>query len=454
MSSERLQEEARPWQPRQGPDWRIWQPRQLRPRKRLPEPGGPVTPAGKRHFAALVLARGGSKGIRLKNIKLLLGRPLLAWVLMAAVDCGHFDSVWVSTDHDEIEKAARKYGAQVHRRSAEVSTDTASSLDTICEFLEHHKEVDVIAHIQCTSPCLHPRHLIEVIEMMKKKGYDSVFSVIRRPLFLWQEIPEAARGDHKQRGNEMTRPLNFDPNKKPRRRDWPGELCENGSFYFTTTELLRKGLHQGGKMAYYVMKPEHCVDIDVDLDWPVAEQRMRRHGYFGKVNEVKLVVCSLDSELKRECQVRGYELKNMPQIKKMKQSGICVELIADSKQLKEKTVGEWIKKMGIGWENVAYFGNAVSDRECLKNAFVGGVSNNAAAQVRDVANYICSSSDGIRDVEEFVDYVTVLMEKYRAEIQEESRASENTDIQCTEEYLKAKKSKNVNFKNQRKRGRV
>ncbi|XP_059843643.1 N-acylneuraminate cytidylyltransferase-like isoform X2 [Hypanus sabinus] len=347
MSSESLQEEARPWQPRQGPDWRVFQPRQLRPRRRLPEPVGPVTPAGKRHFAALVLARGGSKGIRLKNIKLLLGRPLLAWVLMAAVDCGHFDSVWVSTDHDEIEKVAKKYGAQVHRRSAEVSTDTASSLVTICEFLQHHKEVDVVAHIQCTSPCLHPRHLREVIKMMKEEGYDSVFSVMRRPLFLWQEVPE---------GNEMTRPLNFDPDKKPQRRDWLGELIENGSFYFTTTELLRKGLHQGGKMTYYVMKPEHCVDIDVDIDWPVAEQRMRRHGYFGKVNEIKLVVCSLDSQLKRECQGRGYELKNMPQIKKMKQSGICVELIADSKQLKEKIVAEWIKKMGIGWENVAYFG--------------------------------------------------------------------------------------------------
>ncbi|XP_072922213.1 N-acylneuraminate cytidylyltransferase-like [Hemitrygon akajei] len=445
MSSESLQEEARPWQPRQGPDWRILQPRQLRPRRRLPERVGPVTPAGKRHFAALVLARGGSKGIRLKNIKLLLGRPLLAWVLKAAVDCGHFDSVWVSTDHDEIEKVAKKYGAQVHRRSAKVSTDTASSLDTICEFLQYHKEVDVVAHIQCTSPCLHPRHLMEVIKMMKEEGYDSVFSVMRRSLFLWQEEPE---------GNEMTSPLNFDPNKKPQRRDWLGELLENGSFYFTTTELLGKGLHQGGKMTYYVMKPEHCVDIDVDIDWPVAEQRMRRYGYFGKVNEIKLVVCSLDSQLKRECQGRGYELKNMPQIKKIKQSGICVELIADSKQLKEKTVAEWIKKMGIGWENVAYFGNDVSDHVCLKKAFAGGVSNNAASQVREVADYICSSSDGIRDVEEFVDYVTVLMEKYRAEIQEESTASKNTDIQRTEEHLKAKKFKNVNNKNQRKRRRV
>lgn len=131
---------------------------------------------------------------------------------------------------------------------------------------------------------------------------------------------------------ELTKPFNLDPANRPRRQDWNGELCENGSFYFTTRDLIiNKGLLQvnkdnilsvhnfipsmcfsvplrhvicgmlqtsdsattinlfihpsintssslqGGKVTYYEMLPEYSVDIDVDIDWPVAEQRVLRY---------------------------------------------------------------------------------------------------------------------------------------------------------------------------------
>ncbi|XP_031674346.1 N-acylneuraminate cytidylyltransferase-like, partial [Oncorhynchus kisutch] len=142
----------------------------------------------KRHIAALILARGGSKGIPLKNIKMLAGVPISGWVLRAAVDSKQFDSVWVSTDHDDIEKVAKAWGAQVHRRSPEVSKDSSSSLDTIQEFARLNPEVDVICHIQATSPCLHPFHLKEALEMITKQGFTSVLSVVRLHHFRWQEV--------------------------------------------------------------------------------------------------------------------------------------------------------------------------------------------------------------------------------------------------------------------------
>uniref|UniRef100_UPI001EAF6E49 N-acylneuraminate cytidylyltransferase-like n=1 Tax=Oncorhynchus gorbuscha TaxID=8017 RepID=UPI001EAF6E49 len=218
----------------------------------------------KRHIAALILARGGSKGIPLKNIKMLAGVPLIGWVLRAAVDSKQFDSVWVSTDHDDIEKVAKAWGAQVHRRSPEVSKDSSSSLDTIQEFARLNPEVEVICHIQATSPCLHPFHLKEALEMITKQGFTSVFSVVRRHHFRWQEV--------KKGGSVATQPLNLDPCNRPRRQDWDGELCENGSFYIYTRATIERGL-QGGKWVYYEMLPEYSVDIDVDIDWPVAEQR-------------------------------------------------------------------------------------------------------------------------------------------------------------------------------------
>nr|KAF6373286.1 cytidine monophosphate N-acetylneuraminic acid synthetase [Pipistrellus kuhlii] len=220
------------------------------------------------HLAALILARGGSKGIPLKNIKHLAGVPLIGWVLRAALDSGVFQSVWVSTDHDEIENVAKQFGAQVHRRSSEVSKDSSTSLDAIVEFLSYHNEVDIVGNIQATSPCLHPTDLQKVAEMIREEGYDSVFSVVRRHQFRWSEIQKGVR--------EVTEPLNLNPAKRPRRQDWDGELYENGSFYFAKRHLIDMGYLQGGKMAYYEMRAEHSVDIDVDIDWPIAEQRVLR----------------------------------------------------------------------------------------------------------------------------------------------------------------------------------
>uniref|UniRef100_A0A8C1QHR1 N-acylneuraminate cytidylyltransferase n=1 Tax=Cyprinus carpio TaxID=7962 RepID=A0A8C1QHR1_CYPCA len=242
--------------------------------------------ASLKHIAALILARGGSKGIHLKNIRMLAGVPLIGWVIRPALDSAVFDSVWVSTDHDEIERVARALGAKVHRRSPEVSKDSSSSLETIQEFSRIHPEVDVICNIQATSPCLHPWHLKEALEYITKKGCDSVFSVVRRHRFRWQEV---------KKDGQCTKALNLNPGRRPRRQDWAGELCENGSFYFATKELIQKGLLQGGKMKYYEMDPEYSVDIDVDIDWPIAEQRVLRYGYFGKDKPevVRLQLCNV-----------------------------------------------------------------------------------------------------------------------------------------------------------------
>uniref|UniRef100_UPI00358E93FB N-acylneuraminate cytidylyltransferase n=1 Tax=Myxine glutinosa TaxID=7769 RepID=UPI00358E93FB len=184
------------------------------------------------HLAALVLARGGSKGIPLKNIKLMAGVPLIGWVIRAAIDSEVFDSVWVSTDNDDIERIAKEFGAQVHRRSLQVSKDSTSSRETIQEFLRLHPGVELVGHIQATSPCLHPKHLREVADMLRNQYYDSVFSVVRRHQFRWKEIASK---------DEVTTCENMDPSNRPRRQDWPGELYENGSFYFSTREVVLDG---------------------------------------------------------------------------------------------------------------------------------------------------------------------------------------------------------------------
>uniref|UniRef100_A0A3B5AK03 N-acylneuraminate cytidylyltransferase n=1 Tax=Stegastes partitus TaxID=144197 RepID=A0A3B5AK03_9TELE len=340
-------------------------------------------PEGSRHVAALILARGGSKGIPLKNIKMLAGVPLVGWVLRAAVDSGMFDSVWVSTDHSEIQKVAKSWGAKVHWRSPEVSKDSSTSLETIQEFVTLNPEVDVICNIQATSPCLHPFHLKEALEMITLQGFDSVFSVVRRHQFRWQEV--------KKGSGELTKALNLDPATRPRRQDWDGELCENGSFYFTSRELVMEGILQGGRVSYYEMLPQYSVDIDVDIDWPVAEQRVLRYGYFGRDTPevVRLMFCNVSgclTEGRIFLSVSGEDMvsistKDMAGIRMLQREDVEVVLLTSSDDpvthsladKLTKTTGCQVMQVGaeplndlqpilkqknLEWKDVAYLGKS------------------------------------------------------------------------------------------------
>ena len=108
------------------------------------------------HVAGLILARGGSQGIPLKNLALLRGRPLLEWALGSMINFGNFDSLWVSTDHPGIATCASAFGVQVFARSSKFACSEAASVDAVNEFLLSHPEVDVVALVQCTSPFIRP----------------------------------------------------------------------------------------------------------------------------------------------------------------------------------------------------------------------------------------------------------------------------------------------------------
>ncbi|KAK5848193.1 hypothetical protein PBY51_005828 [Eleginops maclovinus] len=414
------------------------------PRDGLPDAKKLSSEGAKRHVAAVVLARGGSKGIPLKNIKMLAGVPLLGWVLRAALDSKMFDSVWVSTDHDEIEKVGKSWGAQVHRRSKEVSRDSSSSLETLQEFARLNPEVDVICNIQATSPCLHPFHLKEALEMITKQGYDSVFSVVRRHQFRWVEV--------KQGSSELTSPLNLDPAARPRRQDWDGELCENGSFYFNCRELLMQNMVQGGKVAYYEMLPEYSVDIDVDIDWPVAEQRVLRFGYFGEPSPevVRLLFCNIS-----ECLTAGrvfisasgeemmsIHIRDTRGIRLLQKEGIEVVLLTSdldpmTNQLKEKmskrtgcqvvTVAEeplhglkaMIEERKLDWKDVAYMGSDQQDVCCLNVAGLSAVPRDAPSVAINAAKYTCHKFGGKGALREFAEHILLQREKAKSQMEQQ-----------------------------------
>lgn len=400
---------------------------------------------GPRHVAALILARGGSKGIPLKNIKMLAGVPLIGWVLRAAVDSNMFDSVWVSTDHNDIEKVAKAWGARVHRRSPEVSKDSSTSLETIQEFVKLNPEVTVVCNIQATAPCLHPFHVKEALELITKHGFDSVFSVVRRHQFRWQEV--------KKESGELTTALNLDPANRPRRQDWDGELCENGSFYFTTKDLiLNQSLLQGGKVTYYEMLPEYSVDIDVDIDWPVAEQRVLRYGYFGRETPevVHLMFCRVSgclTEGRIFLSASGEEMVSINSrdtmgIRMLQREDVEVVLLTSNEdpvtqsladKLAQRTnclvvqVGKElledlspvVEKRKLQWNDVAFMGADEPDVKVLNLAGLSAVPGDAPTVAINAAKYTCHSIGGEGAMREFAEHILLQKQKAKSQMEQD-----------------------------------
>uniref|UniRef100_A0A182SK13 N-acylneuraminate cytidylyltransferase n=1 Tax=Anopheles maculatus TaxID=74869 RepID=A0A182SK13_9DIPT len=204
-------------------------------------------------IAALVLARGGSKGIPLKNIvEIQANQTLLARAIHTIQQSGVFDSIWVSTDHEQIAAEATGHGATVFARSATYAQDHSSSLEATHEFLHAHPEIHHFALIQCTSPFLRADYLMQAAHQVRAALEESAtempscaFSVVRSYKLRWQKDAVSGR----------LQAINFDPMARPRRQDWEGELVETGMFYFSDRQLI---------MEMGSFQSEWCTVVEVD----------------------------------------------------------------------------------------------------------------------------------------------------------------------------------------------
>ena len=182
---------------------------------------------------ALILARGGSKGIPLKNLALLDGKSLLGRTLETAIKSSVFSEIWVSTDHPVIAQEAINYNVSVFSRSEEYARDSTASIASVQEFIRHHP-VEKIVLIQCTSPFIRPEYLQEAHQ---KSSHECVFSVRRSHEFRWNRDEDSG----------PVVPLNLNPFQRPRRQDWSGEFVENGMFYMADSRLIAEGTFQSNK---------------------------------------------------------------------------------------------------------------------------------------------------------------------------------------------------------------
>ena len=215
------------------------------------------------NMVAFIPVRGGSKGIPLKNIKEFCGKPLLYWTAKAANDCDYIDKVYICTDSERIKEVALSMGlskVEVIGRSSYTATDTASTESAMLDFANTYASKDIIL-IQATSPLLEKSDLDGACRKYIEGKYDSLLSVVRQKRFIWKEELD-----------EVT-PVNYYPNKRPRRQEMEGYLVENGAFYITKSScLLKSGCRISGKIGFYEMNEKTYFEIDEPEDWVIMEK--------------------------------------------------------------------------------------------------------------------------------------------------------------------------------------
>jgi pseudaminic acid cytidylyltransferase len=217
---------------------------------------------------AIVPARGGSKRIPRKNVKLFCGKPMLSWAIEAARESGCFDQIVVSTDDDEIADTARKCGADVpFRRPPELSDDYTGTTPVVAHAINtlHSQGVSLglVCCIYATAPFLQAADLRQGLEGLERSGADYAFSVTRYEF----PIQRAIRITNSGRV-EMFHPEHFNT----RSQDLEATYHDAAQFYWGRAEAWLSGKTIFSQVAVPVILPHHRVqDIDTPEDWERAE---------------------------------------------------------------------------------------------------------------------------------------------------------------------------------------
>ncbi|MFT5926926.1 MAG: CMP-N,N'-diacetyllegionaminic acid synthase [Candidatus Azotimanducaceae bacterium] len=214
---------------------------------------------------AIIPARGGSKGIPRKNIYPMLGKPLIAWSIEQALKCDGIDSVWVTSDSDEILSVAEEYGASPLVRSAEIAGDLATSesawIDALNQIESSGVDVSVLVGMQATSPVRESSDLKGALEKFKSGGYDSLLSVtLVEDYFVWRKSAQGLES------------VNYDFKSRKRRQEIQPSYLENGSFYVFTPTLLRETNNRlGGKIGMFELARHKMYQVDTFEDIALIE---------------------------------------------------------------------------------------------------------------------------------------------------------------------------------------
>ncbi|SDB23430.1 N-acylneuraminate cytidylyltransferase [Eubacterium oxidoreducens] len=377
---------------------------------------------------AFIPVRGGSKSIPLKNIKPILGKPLVYWTVKAACECSAIDKVYIATDSDKIKETVEHFHfpkAVVIGRSAESASDTASTESAMLEFASQY-DFDNIVLIQATSPLLTADDLTRGMKLFESDGCDSVLSAVLQKRFYWEADSKG-----------FASPMNYDVYHRPRRQDFDGSYTENGAFYITRKEdLLRTKNRVSGRMKICEMSEESFFEIDEPSDWVIIEALMRKKGITAApcdLSKIKLFLTDCDG-----CLTDGgmYLTENGDELKRfqaldgkgiaiLREHGVKVGIVTGETRNLLKTRAQKLKlhylkmgaddklpivkqicdELGISLSEVAYVGDDLPDIPVIQAVGYGCSVPNGREEVKAVADYVTTAAGGNGAIREVTDQI-------------------------------------------------
>jgi CMP-N,N'-diacetyllegionaminic acid synthase len=218
---------------------------------------------------AIILARGGSKGIPRKNVLDFSGHPLVAWTVIQAKLSKEVDEVYISSDSDEILNIAKEYGAKVIKRPEEISGDSAKSEEAIIHALSIlGEDQEMIIMLEPTAPLRKLNDIDNCIKMFRDEGWDSCFSgALLQDFLLWK----------KELNGDLVS-INYDYKNQGPRQEREPDFVENGAiFIFKPRIMINEKNRFGGNIGLFPNNFWQSFEIDDTEDWKLVELIFRNY---------------------------------------------------------------------------------------------------------------------------------------------------------------------------------
>lgn len=229
----------------------------------------------RKKIVCIIPARGGSKGLKKKNVKLLGGKPLIAWTIDEAGKSKFIDRIIVSTEDKEIANISKEHNAEVIVRPDELAQDTSLTIDVVFHVIDKLKENDYIPDyillLQCTSPLRTVIHIDEAIQKFldNRDHCDSLISVskVEHPPWWYKKIDSDGR---------LIDFIEYDKAKFVRRQDFPEVYDENGAIFIAKKDILYKYRDfETDRTIPYMMDTNSSLDIDTEIDFLLVEHILK-----------------------------------------------------------------------------------------------------------------------------------------------------------------------------------
>lgn len=369
--------------------------------------------------------RKGSKGIKNKNTKKIVGRPLFTWVLTEAL-FSDLDEVYVFTDDLSIKEFVENQyqwspKVKVLLRNNKNANDSASTESAMLEFSNQiNHEFDILCLLQATSPLTTSKDINGSLAKITDKSFDSVVSVVKTHRFTW---------------NENGTPKNYNVFKRPRRQEFEGLLIENGAIYATTKKAFLKSKNRvSGKIGLIKMPEESLLEIDTETDWIAIEQmlieQLKKKKETSKITHLVLdvdgvftdgsVYYSKDGELSKQFDMRdgmGLEILREQGVEIIVMTSEQSELVAQRmKKLQLSNVYLGVKDKyallkhlittkEIELGSIAYMGDDINDLANICSVGWSLIPKNATQIVKQYADIVLTKDSGngaIREACEFI----------------------------------------------------